>query len=113
MSAAKLNIVIEQGATWSKTLTLTDTDTGLPIDLTGYTFRGQMRTDYDAAAAAASFTCTVASALEGIVTVYLSATATAAIAYGGYVYDIEMVKPDTTVARLLYGKAKVTPEVTK
>jgi hypothetical protein len=42
-----------------------------------------------------------------------TAAQTANLTAGSYVYDLELVKPDTTVDRLLYGTLTVTPEVTR
>ena len=43
--AAKANIVIDQGADFSSTITVTD-DAGDAVDLTGYTASGQIRQHY-------------------------------------------------------------------
>jgi len=112
MPAAKLNLDIEQGATWGRTLTIKDTDTCLPISLSGYTFRGQLRESYDATAFT-SFTFVIVDSSGGVVSMTLAASTSSGMVAGGYVYDVEMVRPDAVVVRLLQGKAKVTPEVTK
>ena len=49
----------------------------------------------------------------GQVSITITAGATATIPSGTYVYDIELVAPNTTVQRLLEGKFVVTPEVTR
>lgn len=124
MGAAKHDITIEQGTTYSKTYTLKDS-AGEEVDLTGWTIAGQIRSKYDAASTIASFTCTVLNqgTYPGKFTVSLSAATTAGIAVDPalgasrkptvYVYDIEVTKADTTKDRILEGKAYISPEVTR
>ena len=42
MAAGLLNILVEQGSTFSRTLTVEQT-AGVPLNLTGYTFAGKMK----------------------------------------------------------------------
>ena len=112
MPAAKLNMTIEQGTTWSKGLELNRPD-GSALDLTGHSFRGQMRATFGSADPAATFTCGIVEAAAGTVSIALDENTTTGIPAGSYVYDIEMVKPDGTVIRLMEGKIQVTPEVTR
>lgn len=124
MAAGKLNLNIEQGATFFKTFTLKDS-LGVEINLTGYTFSGKIRQRYDAPSVVATFTCAVLNqtSFEGQFTITLTAAETAAIPVDPsktvlrdlteYLYDIEAIKPDSTVDRILEGKALVSPEVTR
>lgn len=112
MSAGKLDLYIEQGTTWEKTLVLTNKD-GVPLNLSNSIFRGQIRATTSSNVIAASFTFTVVNALNGTVAMSLTDTVTALIdAPRAYVYDVEMVT-NGKVIRLLEGKVKVSPEVTK
>ena len=111
MAAGKLNIVIEQGATFSKVLTIKDSD-GLPINLTGKTFRSQLRRRPTDVTPAASFTMAVLNAANGTVNWQLTATATAGIVAEPHYYDVEMVE-GAVVTRLMEGTAFVNFEVTK
>ena len=112
MPAAKLNMTIEQGTTWSKGLELNRPD-GSALDLTDHSFRGQMRATFGSADPAATFTCGIVEAAAGTVSIALDENTTTGITAGTYVYDIEMVNPDGTVIRLMEGKIQVTPEVTR
>lgn len=115
MTAGRYDIEIEQGATWSRTITVED-PAGTPIDLTGYSARMQVRSSYDAETPLLS----ISSADGGVEitpltgTLELSATAaqTAAMPAGIHVYDLELVIGGT-VDRLLSGRARVYPEVTR
>jgi len=124
MGAANLDLTIEQGATFSRTLTLKDAQ-GVKLDLTGWTFRGQVRTSLAAVSSLASFSFAVANQTTnpGEVSFSLSATTTAGIPATQpsdpsrpdtvYIYDIEAVDAATTVYRLLQGQVYVSPEVTR
>lgn len=109
--AVILNLTIDQGATFSKTFTIYATDTTV-LNLTGYTIRGEMRKAY-AASTSQEFTISCPEPTTGVVTISLTATQTAALTAGKYVYDVETSSPAGTVSRTLQGNATVTPEVTR
>ena len=124
MGAANLDLTIDQGATFSRTLTLKDAQ-GVKLDLTGWTFRGQVRTSLAAVSSLASFSFAVANQTTnpGEVSFGLTAATTAGIPATQpsdpsrpdtvYIYDIEGVDAATTVYRLLQGQVYVSPEVTR
>jgi len=58
MSAANYDILIEQGATFTMTLTLKDVS-ATPINLTGLAFRGKLKKDFADLVALADFAFTV------------------------------------------------------
>lgn len=107
--ARKANLVVDQGSTFTTTITLTDDD-GTILNLTGYTGAGQIRKWYTSTNAV-SFSVAIAPT-SGEVTLQLSATTTANMAAGRYVYDVELTT-GSTVSRVLEGLITVTPEVTK
>jgi hypothetical protein len=122
MSAGNYDILVEQGATFLLTITIKDTS-GVPIDLTGQTFRGKIKKSFSDVTAQATFVCTLANQLTdpGKVTISLSAVDTAAIVINTQgtarvlttmVYDIES-EIAGVVKRWLQGLAKISPEVTK
>jgi hypothetical protein len=112
MAAGLLNILIEQGATFSRTLTV-ESAPGTPINLTGYTFAGKMRKNLTDTTAAVAFTLSVSSASSGQVLWTLSATQTDALAPQVHRYDIEMTAPGGTVTRILEGEAWVSGSATR
>mgnify|MGYP001203240904 CR=1 FL=1 len=103
------NIVIDQGTTFSLTVTLTNDD-GTEKDLSGYTITSQMRKSHYTNTYTAFTTAKVD--LTGEVTISLTATQTSALKAGRYVYDIE-IEDSTETVRILEGIVTVTPEVTK
>ena len=104
------NLYIDQGTTYSLTITVSDQN-GDVKDLTDYTVSAQMRKSYYSSTAT-SFTASVSSALEGEVTISLTATQTSALKAGRYVYDIEIASDEETL-RILEGIVVINPEVTK
>ena len=114
MVAGIYNIICEQGATFQRNLLWQSN--GVPNDLTGYTARMQVRTDY------ASTTIVVELTTEnsrislggtaGTIALTIPATITAALTPAVYVYDLELII-GSIVYRLVQGKFSVNPEVTK
>jgi len=108
--AIKANIVIDQGATYSTSIDVTDED-GAVVNLTGFTGAAQLRKHYTSTAQTA-FTVSI-TANTGVVSLSLSANVTNNIAAGRYVYDCELTDTAGTVSRLIEGIVTVTPGVTR
>jgi hypothetical protein len=100
---------IEQGATWSNDLTLSDVY-NTTLDLTEYTVRAQLRKSYYSSTAT-EFTVTTDT--TGLITMELSAEITANLRPGRYVYDLIAEDGDGVVIRIIEGIATVTPSATK
>jgi hypothetical protein len=117
MGAATLNIVIEQGATFE--LSATWTDGGDPVDLTDVLARMQVRKKYSSEDAYLDLDSDTlggitVNELTGKIDVAIPAADTAALPgrLRG-VYDLELLFPSGRVVRLLKGRVRVDPEVTK
>lgn len=107
--AKRVNLLIDQGSTFSTTFELVD-DFDEPLDISGYTARGQLRKHYSSNTKT-DFTCILNT---GELNISLNSTQTATLVPQRYVYDIELV--DTvanSVSRVVEGFVTVTPEVTK
>lgn len=116
MPAAIYDIVIEQGATFQKTVVLKDSD-GSPRDLTLVEeVRGQLRETFQSTRAF-DFVLTVSNTpTDGTITWTMPATTTSQINLNPqktFVYDVEMVFQNGTVERILQGKASLSLEVTR
>lgn len=113
MAAGELDITIEQGSTFERTITMEDS-AGDPINLAGATVAGQMRRSYSDTTAIA-FTMTVSDAAAGEITWVLPAATSAALSSStrNYVYDIEVTHSSGNIERILMGKATLSPEVTR
>lgn len=106
----KVNLVIDQGATFETTINLTD-DNGNLVDLENYSGQGQIRKHYTSSNAT-SFTVTLGGA-NGTVTLGLTANSTANLQAGRYVYDVELTDPSGDVSRIFEGIVTITPQVTR
>jgi len=124
MAAATLDITVEQGSTFNKTITLTDS-LGAPINLTGYTARAQIRATPESATIIASFTVTVqAPPTAGILDWIMPAATTTTLVVDNTEasnpfkptvrsYDLEIESGSGVVTRIFQGKAKIIPNVTR
>ena len=112
MPAAYSNLYLEQGTTFTTTITLDDVY-GATYNLAGYTASSQMRKSYYSSNATAVFDTSINVGL-GTVTLELSANTTANIAPGRYVYDAIISDSNTNVTtRILEGIIEVSPRVTR
>ena len=111
MSAGIYNFTLNQGATFTRQMTVKENN--LPLNLTGYTAAMQLRSTYDSPTVALSMTAAVVNATQGILSISATATATAALEEGIYVYDLEITTSAGVVTRLLQGQVTVSPEVTR
>jgi hypothetical protein len=114
MAAGTLNFTIEQGATFNLLLTWKIND--VPVNLTGYTARLQARVDIEEVDTILSLTTgagiTLGGAL-GTISLDQTATQTAVLPNGEYVYDLELIASNGTVTRLVQGQLNVSAEVTR
>ena len=111
MSAGIYNFTLNQGATFTRQLTVKENNS--PLNLTKHTAAMQLRSTYDSATVALSMTAAVINATQGILSISATATATAALEEGIYVYDLEITTSAGVVTRLLQGQVTVSPEVTR
>lgn len=109
--AAFSEITIEQGATFNSTVDVEDIY-GSPVNLTGYTTSSMMRKSYYSTSAIV-ITANVSNALQGEISLSISASNTANITPGRYVYDVIINNGANTVTRVVEGIATVLPSVTR
>lgn len=123
MPAATMNLFIEQGASYHHEFRWDD-NTNLPVNLTGYTARMQMRSAITEETTVLDMTTETGEisigGSTGIVSLDLDADATAAIDWAAGrsvqligVYQLELESPGGFVTRLLKGTVTVDPEVTR
>lgn len=115
MIAGLYNITCEQGSTFTRTFTITQSD-GTVYDLTGFSARMQIRRDYDASATLHSATIgngeITMSVAFGEIHVDISAEVTATFTRDG-VYDLEIYNEDGIVYKVVKGRFRLNKEVTK
>jgi hypothetical protein len=110
MSSGKYNLIIEQGATFSRTFTYKNS-AGTAVDLTGYTAAAQIRSSFSATEKT-DLTVSIPTPANGQIVVSLTATETAALTLESGVWDLELTY-GATVTRLLQGTYTLSKEVTK
>jgi len=116
MSAGRYNFEIEEGATFTRTITYTD-NADTAIDLAESTVRMQIRDNYGATNAVISLstpsTGITLSSETGKFTVTMTATQTESLGIKQGVYDIEVEYSNGTVERILEGRVKISKQVTQ
>lgn len=110
--AAKANIVVDQGADFSTTITVTDAN-GDIVDLFGYTAEGQIRKHYTSSTKVDFVVAFGTPRTDGLLTLSLSAANTSVMEAGRYVYDVNLTESGGTVSRMVEGICTVTPRVTQ
>lgn len=115
MAAGTLNFTIEQGATFN--LLLTWEIDSVPVNLTGYTACLQARVDVEDSEVILSLTTSnggiTLGGSAGTISLDQSATQTALLPSGTYVYDLELIASNSAVTRLVQGELLISPEVTR
>jgi len=109
--AAYSELTLEQGATFSTTVNVEDTQ-GTAINLTGYSASSQIRKSYYSTTAN-TFTATITSNANGEITLSMTAANTANLNAGRYLYDLLITAPNTTKTRVVEGIITVLPSVTR
>lgn len=114
MIPGKYNIVCPQGSTYSQQFTYSIDD--VPVDLTTYTARMQVREKYTSKTSVIDLTTEnggiTLGGENGTIDIYISSAVTELTISKDYVYDLELIS-GSTVTRLIEGKFIVTPEVTR
>ena len=116
MAAAEYSFEIEQGASFYKRVAWKDS-AGVPVDLTSYTARMQVRQSVASPVVLFELTTEngriVLGGSAGTIELRITAEDTAAIAWRRGKYDLELVAPDASVTRFLFGQVSVSFEVTR
>ena len=114
MAAGAYDITCEQGATFSRTLTVKDSN-GDARDLSSYTARMQVRRTKSSSTTLIDLTTAngrISTNSAGQIILSISATDTAALTDEG-VYDLEIEDTSGNVERVVEGKFKLHLEVTR
>jgi hypothetical protein len=124
--AQKINLSVDQGTNFSKSITLSD-DTGIltikkgsesAANLSGYTGVSTIRKQHNSTNVTATMNVVITPA-TGVVTMSLIPTDTGhangvpAVAAGRYVYDTELTDGANVVTRVVEGVVTINPEATQ
>lgn len=113
------DLLIRQGASFRAVLSLQVN--GQPLDVSGLTFRSQIRKTFDATEITATILCTILDPVTGQLELYISDEDTQIIVAGVdetdqaslYVWDLEAEDAAGDVYPYLYGDVTVFREVTR
>ena len=106
------NIFIDQGATFSKTITVKDTS-GNALNLTGFTAIAQIRKSPSSSTSTAFTVAFVSPRTTGQITISLTDTQTTALEAGRYNYDVLITSGTNVKTRVVEGIATVNPSVSR
>ena len=110
--ADKYNIVIDQGATWTRQFTWMDAYSN-PIDLTDFIITSQIRVAANSPTASAGFSVNIATPpTSGTFLMTLQPSQSAALTGSCYHYDI-LATSASYVQRIVEGKATIDAAVTR
>jgi len=115
MSAVKLDLRVEQGITYLKSLTWKD-EFGVLINLTDYTAHMQIRQSIASPGVLVDIDNTVGITLGGVagtIELRIESGITDVIHEDEGVYDLELTAPDSTVTRLIEGTVTFVKGVTR
>tara|TARA_B100001971_G_scaffold3244_1_gene2659 strand:- start:2601 stop:2939 length:339 start_codon:yes stop_codon:yes gene_type:complete len=111
--ASILNQIIDQGSTFSKSITVYENDGVTVQNLTGYTIASHLRKNYTSNVYTTILSTAQTPSTSGVIVMSLTAAQTAALKSGRYVYDLQITAGDGTVTRVIEGVITIRPEVTK
>lgn len=115
MTPGQVNLLCPQGSTFRRRLTYKIDD--VPVDLSGYSSRLQVRQNYYSTDTILDIsTSTSAITLggsAGTIDILVSSGSTTDFPAGTWVYDLEIESSAGIVDRLIEGNFVVTPEVTR
>jgi hypothetical protein len=109
--AAYSELFLEQHANFSTFINIDDTQ-GDAINLAGYSAASQMRKSYYSSTAY-DFVVEISDAAAGEITLTMSSANTANMSPGRYVYDLNIVDPNSFVTRVVEGIVVVSPGATR
>lgn len=108
---ADQDLTIVRGDTETIVATMT-TDGSTPINITGRTYRAQIRSAQDSTTIKASFSCTVTNGAAGVVTCTLAAADSATLPVGVAYWDLEE-NASGVITTVMSGTVQVLADVTR
>jgi len=108
MSTTKVDLITDQGSDWSESIDF-NYDDGTPVNLTGYSFSGILKTSYFSNTTIANITITVLNAPVGNTVMSMNAATTANLSAGNYVFNINMIDSSGFTTNILQGVFTIRP----
>jgi hypothetical protein len=111
MAAYSINLLVEKNTDFSTTITITDEDNGLPLNLTGFTAEAKIKRSF-ASVVSQSFVVEFIDRVDGVIGLSLTNTQTALLTARRYVYDLVVTSPAGIKTRMVEGIIEVSPGAT-
>ena len=112
MTAARYDLVIDQGSDFAIELTVKENET--VKNLSGYNARAQIRPTKSSSTLSGTFVCSIPTGPDGTVQMTLPNAISSGIDGGNYQYDLEIfTSSDLVVTKLLYGEVVINQGVTR
>ena len=105
------NLYVDQGSDYTTIITVTSAG-NVPLNLTGYTVKSQMRKSYSSSIFH-NFTSTIYDAPSGRIKIALTAAQSELIVAGRWLYDVEITNGVGVKKRVVEGVVTVTPQITQ
>ena len=105
------DITIDQGSDFISTVSIVNAE-GSPVDISGYSFRGQIRKSYSSTTKV-DFNIVSGNPTSGDIILSLTAETTKLMKDGRYVYDVELIASSGSVNRVIEGQVYINPGVTR
>jgi hypothetical protein len=105
------NLYVDQGSDYATIITVTSAG-NIPLNLTGYTVKSQMRKSYSSSVFH-NFTASIHDAVNGRVKITLTAAQSELIIAGRWLYDVEITSQAGVKKRVVEGIVTVTPQITQ
>ena len=109
--AAERNISIYKGDSYTHEIRIRDS-ANANTNITGRTYKAQMRKSRSSSSIVLSFTVTISNAANGVIIMSLTPEATSSIDPGTYFYDFEETNSNY-VTTLMAGKVSLTGQVSR
>lgn len=107
-----VDLFVDQGTPYSNRVYLED-DTGGPVDLTGFTAKGQAAKSYTSLTKFELEIDLFSDLAESYITIGLTKAVGETMAAGRYVYDVELYSPTGVPSRTVQGVIHLSPQVTR
>lgn len=111
MSVTK-NLYLDQGADFSTQLTVVNSATAAPIDLTGYAVTAQM-SKYFGSSTAYNLPILITDPLVGAISFQIPSAVSVLYPAGAHFYDIEMTDPSGEKTRVFEGVIVIRPRIAR
>lgn len=108
MAAYSINLLVETNTDFSTTITITDEDNGLPLNLTGFTAEAKIKRSF-VSAVSQSFAVEFIDRVNGVVGLSLTNIQTSLLTARRYVYTLVLTSPAGIKTRMVEGIVEVSP----